>query len=86
MMGGVCNIDSGREWEKSMPWRGRLRKGRYRGGAMHQDASLNDTLHADSPHETFERLATLMGSDMGASPCDAAGYFYCESGQEITRR
>jgi pilus assembly protein CpaF len=30
------------------------------------------TLHADSPREAFERLATLMGSDMGVSPRDAA--------------
>lgn len=29
------------------------------------------TLHADSPREAFERLATLMGSDMGVSPRDA---------------
>ncbi len=30
------------------------------------------TLHADSPREAFERLTTLMGSDMGVSPRDAA--------------
>jgi Flp pilus assembly CpaF family ATPase len=30
------------------------------------------TLHADSPREAFERLSTLMGSDMGVSPRDAA--------------
>ena len=30
------------------------------------------TLHADSPREAFERLATLMGSDKGVSPRDAA--------------
>ncbi len=30
------------------------------------------TLHADSPREAFERLTTLMGSDMGISPRDAA--------------
>jgi pilus assembly protein CpaF len=30
------------------------------------------TLHADSPREAFERLKTLMGSDVGVSPRDAA--------------
>lgn len=30
------------------------------------------TLHANSPREAFERLTTLMGSDMGVSPRDAA--------------
>jgi pilus assembly protein CpaF len=30
------------------------------------------TLHADSPRESFERLTTLMGSDKGVSPRDAA--------------
>lgn len=30
------------------------------------------TLHADSPAEAMERLATLMGSDKGVSPRDAA--------------
>jgi pilus assembly protein CpaF len=30
------------------------------------------TLHADSPREAFERLTTLMGSDKGVSPRDAA--------------
>ncbi|MBM3126345.1 MAG: CpaF family protein [Chloroflexi bacterium] len=30
------------------------------------------TLHADSPREAFERLTTLMGSDMSVSPRDAA--------------
>ena len=30
------------------------------------------TLHADSPREAFDRLSTLMGSDMGVAPRDAA--------------
>jgi pilus assembly protein CpaF len=30
------------------------------------------TLHADSPREAFERLTTLLGSDMGVSPRDTA--------------
>lgn len=29
-------------------------------------------LHADSPREAFERLITLMGSDMGVSPRDSS--------------
>lgn len=42
----------------------------YLGGAAPLPAGAC-TLHADSPREAFERLATLMGSDMGVSPRDA---------------